>query len=172
MFGSSGCQVRNLCKLLVRSPTLRPHLPPRAANSGPMDSRGCACARVVFLIQINPTMNHSCMYFHGLYNLSLFLALIHEPFYPFTDCIGLLRLIHNGMSTRGRSSCWDCETEGSGATAPETVLQALTKEWTRTGPVAPSRPNMDQTRAGSGQKPEHRMIQLWVLRRMKRSRKR
>ena len=131
MFGSSGCQVRNLCKLLVRSPTLRPHLLPRAANSGPMDSRGCACARVVFLIQINPTMNHSCMYFHGLYNLSLFLALIHEPFYPFTDCIGLLRLVHHGMSTRGRSSCWDCETEGSGATAPETVLQALTKVWTR-----------------------------------------
>ena len=90
----------------------------------------CMCTGGV-LIQINPTMNHSCMYFHGLYNLSLFLALIHESFYPFTDCVGLLRLIHNGMSTRGRSSCWDCEAEGSGATAPETVLQALTKVRTR-----------------------------------------
>ena len=163
MFGSSGCQVRNLCKLLVRSPTLRPHLPPRAANSGAMDSRGCACARVVFLIQINPTMNHSCMYFHGLYNLSLFLALIHEPFYPFTDCIGLLRLIQNGLSTRGRSSCWDCVPEGSGATAPET---GSTSTYQRVDEGRSS-----GTESSEKSSAEKKRMKKRVLRRKKRSRR-
>ena len=116
-----------------------------------------------FLMQSNP-MNPIRMYFHRLYNISLFLALIHEPFYPFTDRIGPLRLIQNGLTTRGRSSCWDCVPEGSGATASE-IGSTSTYQ------------SVDESRS-SGNEPsemssaEKKRMKKRVLRRKKGSRKR